>query len=99
VLERIASQTAKMLIQNRLITQLAQQVAEQTGSDPQSIEQVIGQIAIKIAEEGGNSVQAITQMAEQVAGTTTAAEDGGEVSQSIAQLAEQLTAGEGGDVT
>src|SRR5919107_399190 len=77
---------------DRQITQLAQQVAKQTGVSQTAVKQTIQQLSKQIEDKDGNANQAITQLAQQVAkpGSTTAA-----VSQSIAQIAKQQASGGG----
>jgi hypothetical protein len=73
---------------NQQITQIAQQVAQQTGVPIQSVQQIIIQIAIQIANFGGNNNQAIVQLAQQISSNPS-----GDISQIIAQLAQQIIAG------
>jgi prealbumin domain-containing protein len=73
---------------NQQITQIAQQVAQQTGVPIQSVQQIIIQIAIQIANFGGNNNQAIVQLAQQISSNPS-----GDISQIISQLAQQIIAG------
>src|SRR5918998_809940 len=67
---------------DRQITQLAQQVAKQTGVSQASVKQTIQQLALQTASTGVNAKQVITQLAQQVA-----------ISQSVSQIAKQQATG------